>query len=34
MANYGRELRIGGDIRKKGKMESATEFMGKNEEGS
>ena len=27
MANYGRELRIGGDIRKKGKVESATEFM-------
>ena len=27
MANYGRELRIGGDIRKKGKMESATEFV-------
>jgi len=26
MANYGKELRIGGDIRKKGKMESATEF--------
>ena len=27
MANYGRELRIGGDIRKKGKMESAMEFV-------
>ena len=27
MANYGRELRIGGDIRKKGKMESVTEFV-------
>ena len=27
MANYGRELRMGGDIRKKGKVESATEFM-------
>jgi len=27
MANYGRELRIGGDIRKKGKMESATKFV-------
>jgi len=27
MANYGRELRMGGDIRKKGKMESATEFV-------
>ena len=26
MANYGRELRMGGDIRKKGKVESATEF--------
>ena len=27
MANYGRELRMGGNIRKKGKMESATEFV-------
>jgi len=27
IANYGRELRIGGDIRKKGKVESATEFI-------
>ena len=27
MANYGRELRMGGDIRKKGKMESTTEFV-------
>ena len=27
MANYERELRTGGDIRKKGKMESATEFV-------
>ena len=27
MANYGKELRIGGDIRRKGKVESATEFM-------
>jgi len=26
MANYGRELRMGGDIRKKGKVESTTEF--------
>jgi len=26
MANYGRELRMGGDIRKKGKVESPTEF--------
>ena len=29
MANYGKELRIGGDIRKKGKVESATEFVEK-----
>jgi len=27
IANYGRELRIGGDIRKKRKVESATEFV-------
>ena len=27
MANYGRELRIGGDIRKKGKIESVIEFV-------
>jgi len=27
MANYGRELRIGVDIRKKGKVEKATEFV-------
>jgi len=27
IANYGRELRIGGDIRRKGKVESATEFV-------
>jgi len=26
IANYGKELRMGGDIRKKGKVESATEF--------
>ena len=26
MANYGRELRIGADIRKKGKVERAIEF--------
>jgi len=26
MANYGRELKMGGDIRKKGKIESAMEF--------
>jgi len=29
MANYRRELRMGGDIRKKGKVESATEFVEK-----
>ena len=27
MANYGRKLRIGGDMRKKGKVESVTEFV-------
>ena len=27
MANYGKELRMGGDIRKKGKVENATEFV-------
>jgi len=27
MANYGREMRMGGDIRKSGKVEKATEFM-------
>ena len=27
MANYGREMRMGGDIRRKGKVESATEFV-------
>jgi len=27
MANYGRELRMGGDIRKKGKVERITEFV-------
>ena len=27
MANYGKELRIGGDIRRKGKVESAMEFV-------
>jgi len=27
MANYGRELRMGGDIRKRGKVEKATEFV-------
>ena len=27
MANYGRELRMEGDIRKKGKVESVTEFV-------
>ena len=29
MANYGRELRMEGDIRKKGKVESATKFVKK-----
>ena len=29
MANYGRELRMGEDIRKKGKVESAMEFVEK-----
>jgi len=27
MANYGRELRMGGDIRKRGKVEKAIEFV-------
>ena len=27
MANYGRKMRMGGDIRKKGKVENATEFV-------
>jgi len=27
MANYGREMRMGGDIRKRGKVENATEFV-------
>ena len=27
MANYGKELRMGGDIRRKGKVESTTEFV-------
>ena len=27
MANYGRELRMGGDIRKRGKVEKAMEFV-------
>jgi len=27
MANYRRELRMGGDIRRKGKVEKATEFV-------
>ena len=27
MANYGKELRMEGDIRRKGKMESTTEFV-------
>ena len=29
IANYGRELRMGGDIRKKGKVESVMEFVEK-----
>ena len=29
MANYGKELRMEGDIRKKGKVESAMEFVEK-----
>ena len=29
MANYRRELRIGMNIRRKGKVEKATEFVGK-----
>ena len=27
MANYGKEMRMGGDIRRKGRVESATEFV-------
>ena len=27
MANYRKEMRMGGDIRRKGKVESATEFV-------
>ena len=27
MVNYGKEMRMGGDIRRKGKVESATEFV-------
>ena len=27
IANYGKEIRMGGDIRKKGKVKSATEFV-------
>jgi len=27
MANYGREMRMGVDIRRKGKIEKATEFV-------
>ena len=34
MANYGKELRMGGDIRKKGKVESATEFVEKMKKSS
>jgi len=29
MANYGKEVRMGGDIRRKGKVESVTEFAGR-----
>ena len=29
IANYGKEVRIGGDIQRKGKVESATEFAGR-----
>jgi len=29
MANYGKELRMGGNIRRRGKVESATEFVEK-----
>jgi len=29
MANYGKEMRMGGNIRRKGKVESATEFVEK-----
>ena len=29
IANYGKELRMGGDIRKKGKVESAMKFVEK-----
>ena len=32
MANYGRELRMEADIRRKGKVEKLTEFAKKNEE--
>ena len=31
MANYGRELRMGGNIRRKGKIEKTMEFVKKNE---
>jgi len=27
MANYGKEIKMGGDIRRKGKVESAMEFV-------
>ena len=29
MANYGKEVRMGGDIRRKGKVESVMEFAGR-----
>ena len=34
MVNYGRELRIGADIRKKGKVKKGNRICGKNEEGA
>ena len=33
MANYGRELRMGGDIRKEEKVEKATEFVERMKKG-
>ncbi len=34
MANYRRELRMGGDIRRKGKVESVMEFVQRMKKGS
>ena len=34
MANYSRELRMGGNIRRKGKVEKAMEFVKKNEKST